>query len=88
MSFPGTELRTTTEDLSSHGVQFNVSEEFSEQIPDVIELTLTLSPDVTMSVPREVWCQARVVRKVRSQIKGVGIAAKIESYKHLGPGQA
>jgi len=84
----GNELHTVTEDLSSHGLQFSLMDEQESRVPDVLELTLTLSPEVTLANPREVWCQVRVVRKIRSQIKGVGIAAKIEAYRQLGPAKA
>jgi PilZ domain len=88
VSFSGSETTTVSEDLSSHGIQFNVTEEVGSQMPEVIELKLTLGSEVTLSAPQEVWCQARVVRKIRSQIKGVGIAARIESYTRVEPGQA
>ncbi len=82
------ELRTVTEDLSSHGVQFSIAEEHANELPEDVELTLTLGKELTLANPREVWCHARVVRKVRTTIKTISVSAEIVEYCNLPKGSA
>ncbi len=84
----GQTLNTITEDLSPHGIQFSVSEEFEPHLPEILEVTLTLTPEITLAAKNKVRCQARVVRKIRSKIREVGIAARIESYEKVKAGGA
>ncbi len=82
------EVQTTTEDLSSHGLQFCIDAEQERFLPETVELRVTLPSEVTLSVPQEIWCQARVMRKVRSDIKRIAVSAKIEHYFRAAAGHA
>ncbi len=82
------EARTKTDDLSSHGVQFSLDEDQVQHLPETLEFRVTLPSEVTLSTPREVCCQARIVRKVRSEIKRVAVSARIENYCAVPKGHA
>lgn len=77
------EIAAETEDVSARGVFFYMDS--SVQQGSMIEFTLTLPAEVTLTEGIRVRCQGRVVRVDHDTDGGqVGIAAAIEQYDFLG----
>ncbi len=78
----GDEAQTdaTTRDVSSHGICFYCDAAIERE--SVIEFTLTLPPEITMSEPMNVRCRGTVVRIEDGSPAGhkFTIAAAIDSY--------
>ena len=75
---------TESKDVSSQGVYFLLEKPLKSG--SAIELTLTLSPQITRGEPVRVRCEAHVQRSENITENRVGIAARIERYRFL-PGK-
>jgi len=76
------EVAAETEDVSSRGVYFYLEGEVQEG--SVIEFTLTLPQEITLTQGIRVKCTGRVIRVDGAGMAGqVGIAAAIEKYDFL-----
>jgi PilZ domain len=84
----GEQIQATakTRDVSSHGICFYC--DASMEPESVIEFTLTLPIDVTMTEPISVRCRGKVVRVESKQAGKFAIAAAIESYEFVASDDA
>jgi hypothetical protein len=69
-----------TRDVSSHGICFYTDKAIDTQ--SVIEFTVTLPTEVTLTEPINVRCRGTVVR-VEGHDDGFAIAAAIDSYEFV-----
>jgi hypothetical protein len=83
----GTELEGYgfTQDLSGRGVFFYTDFLLAEG--DVVELTLVMPSEVTLSETSRVRCRAKVLRVIPVEQK-FGVAAKLEGYEYLPKAEA
>ncbi len=72
------ETQAQTRDVSARGVFFYMDSKIAEG--SVIEFTLTLPPEITLTESIRVRCRGRVVRVDQSATQKVGIGAVIEQY--------
>ena len=72
------ETQAQTRDVSARGVFFYMDSKIAEG--SVIEFTLTLPPEITLTESIRVRCRGRVVRVDQSPGQKVGIGAVIEQY--------
>ncbi len=71
-----------TRDISSQGVCFLIDAKVEPG--SVIEFTLTLPAEITLTEPIQVLCEARVLRVEENQPGGrTAIAAHIQRYEYL-----
>jgi hypothetical protein len=76
------QAKETTRDVSSHGICFYCDASMERE--SVIEFTVTLPPEVTMSEPISVRCLGKVVRVENKEGDGkFAVAAAIESYEFV-----
>ncbi len=77
------ELSTETENVSARGIFFQLQRPLREG--DLIAVTLTFPPHVTLTEKVRVRFDARVIRVQAQSVSGapVGIAAAIEAYEFL-----
>lgn len=77
------DLSTETENVSARGIFFQLQRPLREG--DLIAVTLTFPPHVTLTEKVRVRFDARVIRVERQRVPGgpVGIAAAIEAYEFL-----
>jgi len=73
-----TESQAQTRDVSARGVFFYMDSKIAEG--SVIEFTLTLPPEITLTESIRVRCRGRVVRVDQATGQKVGIGAVIEQY--------
>jgi PilZ domain len=80
----GTELAGCTENVSMRGAYFYTESPLSEGT--VIEVTLTLPSEITLSEEMRVRCRARVLRTTPADAKKKpGTAVHFESFEYLTP---
>ncbi|MGH9580051.1 MAG: PilZ domain-containing protein [Terriglobales bacterium] len=79
-------VRCFTKNVSANGVFFLMDSQIG--IGSEIEVVMVLPPEVTMTEPISVQCQARVVRVEPTSNSRVGIAATIHHYEFQSENQA
>lgn len=80
----GTEMTGCTDNLSMRGAYFYTESPLSEGT--LIEMTLTLPSEITLSEEMRVRCLARVLRTTPEDVKKkAGTAVHFESYEYLTP---
>ena len=75
-----TETQTESEDVSSGGIYFYLSERIKDGLE--VEIVLTLPHEVTLAGRARVQCHGRV-RRSEVMLNRVGVAAQIDSYQFL-----
>lgn len=74
-----------TRDVSSHGICFHCGSAMEPGA--VIEFTVTLPAEVTMTEPISVQCRGKVVRVEKKEDGRFAVAAQIENYDFLASEQ-
>lgn len=75
----------TTRDVSAVGVYFFTQVKI--QSGDVVDLVMTLPPEITLAKSLRVRCTSKIVR-VEPSSKGIGAAAQIQRYEFMPSAEA
>ena len=75
------EARTESEDVSSRGVYFFLSDSMKKG--SALEIVMTLPHEITLAGPVQVRCLGHVQRTEAQEDKKVGVVAAIERYEFV-----
>ena len=83
LTIEGCEIPAYTRDMSSRGLYFYVTSAEGFTIGQILELSVTLPPEITLSTDCSIQCRGRLVRIDSARNDVTGIAAEIIEYSIL-----